>query len=142
MISCRHLTRRFGDSHLRLLPLHEDNVVRGQRLPGSVVEQLDEILAQGTTEAARVLQHSQAIGRTLGELDLDPSGTHARAVAVVRGGRAVTTLDASFRIEGGDTLVLLGAHREIDAALERLAPPSTPAATRGVRGWPGEDPSE
>jgi len=114
-------------------------VLRGHKLSGVVVEQLDEILAQGTTETARVMQHSRAIGRTLGELSLDPAGAGCRAVAVVRGGRAITALDAGFVVQTGDTLVLTGAHREIDEALERLAPPEHAAAT-GRRGWPGEEP--
>ena len=35
----------------------------------------------------------------------------------------MTALGPEFRIDAGDTLVLTGAHREIDDALDRLAPP-------------------
>ena len=87
------------------------------------------------------MQHSPGVGRTLGDLGLGPAGRGCRVVAIVRGGRALTTLDAGFKVQAGDTLVLLGAHREIDEALERLAPPERTAA-QAARGWPGEDPPD
>jgi CPA2 family monovalent cation:H+ antiporter-2 len=133
-----HVPVNIVDAQVRLVRRERYSVLRGQKLPGSVVEQLDEILAQGTTETARILQHSPGVGRSLAELRLDPGGAGCRAVAVVRGGRAITALDADYKLQAGDTLVLLGAHREIDEALERLEPP----AGRGTRGWPGEDPAE
>ncbi len=134
-----HVPANIVDAQVKLLRRERYSVLRGQKLPGSVVEQLDEILAQGTTETARVLQQSPAVGRTLSELGLDPGGPGCRVVAVVRGGRATTAIDADFKLQAGDTLVLLGAHREIDEALERLAPPDRPPRSRG---WPGEDPVE
>ena len=134
-----HVPVNIIDAQIALLRRERYSVLRGQKLPGSVVEQLDEILAAGTTETARVLQHSPAVGRTLAALDLDPAGNGCRVVAVVRGGTAITALDAEFAVHAGDTLVLTGAHREIDDALERLAPREV-AATPGRRGWPGEEP--
>jgi CPA2 family monovalent cation:H+ antiporter-2 len=136
-----HVPMNIIDAQITLLRRERYSVLRGQKLPGSVVEQLDEIMAQGTTETARIMQHSPGVGRTLGELGLDPAGPGCRVVAIVRGGRAITTLDAGFKVQAGDTLVLLGAHREIDEALERLAPPERTAA-QAARGWPGEDPPD
>jgi len=134
-----HVPHNIVDAQVALLRRERYSVMRGQKLSGAVIEQLDDILAQGTTETARVLQHSPAIGRTLAEAGLAPDGAGARCVAVVRGGKAITDIDAAFVVHAGDTLVLLGANREIDEALERLAPPA-PLAARGRRGWPGEDP--
>ena len=134
-----HVPTNIVDAQITLLRRERYSVLRGQKLSGSVVEQLDDILAQGTTETARIMQHSPAVGRALAALELDPAGPGCRAVAVVRGGRAITEIDRAFVVLPGDTLVLTGAHIEIDAALERLAPPEIVAA-RGARGWPGEDP--
>ncbi len=86
---------------------------------------------------ARVLQQSPAIGKSLGELALDPKGSGSRVVAIVRDSGAITAFDGTFRVSAGDTLVLTGAHREIDAALERLAPQQ---ASRATHSWPGEEP--
>ena len=134
-----HVPVNIIDAQITLLRRERYSVLRGQKLSGAVVEQLDEILAQGTTETARVLQHAPAAGRTLAELGLDPASGACRAVAVVRTGRAITALDAAFAVQAGDTLVLTGAHREIDEALERLAPRPVAAST-GSRAWPGEEP--
>jgi len=136
-----HVPLNIIDAQITLLRRERYSVLRGQKLPGSVVEQLDEILAQGTTETVRILQQSPGVGRTLGELKLDPAGPGCSAVAVVRGRHAITVLDPEFRLQAGDTLVLLGAHREIEDALERLAPPEV-TRPQARRGWPGEDPPE
>jgi CPA2 family monovalent cation:H+ antiporter-2 len=118
-----HVPNNIIDAQIGLLRRERYSILRGRKLPGSVVDQLDRILAEGTTETVLILQHSPAVGRTLRDLSLDPSDSGLRIVAVVRGGNAVTALGPEFRIDAGDTLVLTGAHREIDAALDRLAPP-------------------
>ena len=132
-----HIPANIIQAQITLLRRERYSVLRGHKLSGEIIEQLDEILAQGTTETARILQQSPAVGRSLAELALDPAGSGCRVVAVVRDGEAMTTFDATLRVAIGDTLVLTGAHREIDAALERLAPP--PLMARVHRSWPGED---
>ena len=134
-----HIPANIIQAQVLLLRRERYSVLRGQKLPGSVIDQLDEILAQGTTETARVLQQSPAIGKSLGELALDPAGSGSRVVAIVRNAAAITAFDGAFRVNAGDTLVLTGAHREIDAALERLAPQH---ASRATRSWPGEAPED
>jgi CPA2 family monovalent cation:H+ antiporter-2 len=59
-----HVPLNIIDAQIMLLRRERYSVLRGQKLPGSVVEQLDEIMAQGTTETARILQgHSPGDGR-------------------------------------------------------------------------------
>jgi uncharacterized protein with PhoU and TrkA domain len=41
---------------------------------------------------------------------------------VVRGGRRLPDVDAGYRLEVGDTLVLAGSHAGIDEAVQRLTP--------------------
>jgi hypothetical protein len=83
------------------------------------VRQLDTLLAEGTTDTFLLMQHSPAVGRTLADLGLaGPAGP--RAIAVVRGGAALTSFDDHFTLRVGDTLVLMGTHVELDRAFQRL----------------------
>jgi len=116
-----HVPHNIVQAQIELLRQENYSLLRGRRLPGSVVEQLDSILLRGTTETVLLLQHSPAVGRTLEEAGLI-GDAGCTVVAVVRGGSAVTTFDADFRLRVGDTLVLTGPHAEIDAMLDRLRP--------------------
>jgi CPA2 family monovalent cation:H+ antiporter-2 len=118
-----HVPVNVIQAQVRLLRQERYSLLRGMKLPGSVVEQLDAILAEGTCDTFLLLQHSPAIGRTLGELGLI-EGRGARVLAVVRGGHATTTFDDTLRLGVGDTLVLAGTHGEMENAFQSLSPPS------------------
>ncbi len=118
-----HVPANVIQAQIRLLRQERYSLLRGMKLPGSVVEQLDAILTQGTCDTFLLLQHSPAIGRTLAEMGLS-GDAGARVVAVVRGGHATTTFDESFRLKVADTLVLAGTHGEMEDAFQRLSPPS------------------
>jgi CPA2 family monovalent cation:H+ antiporter-2 len=121
-----HVPMNVIQAQIALLRQERYSLLRGMKLPGSVVEQLDAILTQGTCDTFLLLQHSPAIGRTLAEAGLsDARGT--RLVALVRGGLAITAFDEGFRLAVGDTLVLAGTHAEMERAFERLSPPAVPA---------------
>ncbi len=92
-------------------------------LRGSVVEQLDAILSQGTCDTFLLLQRSLAIGRPLSELGM-AGGRGAQMVAVVLGGHATTIFDEAFRLKVGDTLMLAGTHGEMEEAFRKLSPPA------------------
>ena len=49
-------------------------------------------------------------------------------MAVVRGGRPLTTVEPDFRLRVGDTLVVTGTHAEVDRVFDRLQPPVTAPA--------------
>lgn len=106
------------DAQILLLRREHYGLMRGRKLPASVVEQLDVILEEGLTDTFLLLQHSPAVGRTLGELGLEASG--ARLIALVRAGEAITTLDSGLRLMVGDTLVLTGSHAQVERAFELL----------------------
>jgi len=117
-----HVPGHVIDAQIRLLRRERYSILRGRKLPGSVIEQLETLLAEGATETALVLKESPAVNRSLGELEL-MGERGCRAIAVVRGGQALTELLPEFRLVIGDTLVLTGSHASIDAALDRLSPP-------------------
>lgn len=116
-----HVPNNVIEAQIALLRQERYSLLRGMKLPGSVVEQLDAILTQGTCDTFLLLQHSPAIGRTLAELGLSGDGG-AQVLAVVRGGHAITRFDGDFRLAVGDTLVLAGTHAEMERAFQRLGP--------------------
>jgi K+:H+ antiporter len=118
-----HVPANVIQAQIRLLRQERYSLLRGMKLPGSVVEQLDAILTQGTCETFLLLQHSPAIGRTLADLELTGGGG-AQVVAVVRGGHATTNFDQEFSLRVADTLVLAGTHGEMEVAFQRLSPPA------------------
>ena len=117
-----HVPANVIQAQVQLLRQERYSLLRGMKLPGSVVEQLDTILTQGTCDTFLLLQHSPAIGRTLSDLGL-AGGKGAQVLAVVRGGHATTTFDEGFTLRVGDNLVLAGTHGEMEEAFERLSPP-------------------
>jgi CPA2 family monovalent cation:H+ antiporter-2 len=117
-----HVPPNVVNAQIALLRQERYSLLRGRRLPGNVVEQLDAILQAGTTDTFLLLQHSPAVGRSLGELGLC-EGRDARVVAVVRGTQAMTDLPPGLVLRVGDTLVLTGTHADMDRAFARLSPP-------------------
>jgi CPA2 family monovalent cation:H+ antiporter-2 len=114
-----HVATNIIEAQITVLRQERYGLLRGRKLPGTVVEQLDSILKLGTTDTFLLLQQSRAVGKTLGQLGLTKGG--ARLVAVVRAGEAITELNDDFALRVGDTLVLTGAHAEIERAFERLS---------------------
>jgi CPA2 family monovalent cation:H+ antiporter-2 len=118
-----HVPHNIVQAQVELLRHERYSLLRGRRLPGSVVEQLDRLMTEGTIETVLLLQHSPVVGLMLAEAGLEQA-RGCKVVAVVRGGSAVTDLGGEFRLRVGDTLVLAGDHAGIDATLERLSPSS------------------
>jgi CPA2 family monovalent cation:H+ antiporter-2 len=118
-----HVPENVIDAQITLLRQERYSLLRGMRLPGTVVEQLDAILSQGTCDTFLLLQHSPAVGRRLADLDLNRPA-RAAVLAVVRAGHAITELPPDFALMVGDTLVLAGTHGEMEQAFVSLGPPA------------------
>jgi CPA2 family monovalent cation:H+ antiporter-2 len=119
-----HVPSNVIQAQIQLLREERYSLLRGLKLPRSVVEQLDAILQQGTCDTFLLLQHSPAVGRTLGEMDLLGDGQGAKVVALVRGGAADTGLRADLRLQIGDILVMTGTHVAMEEAFRRMSPDS------------------
>lgn len=115
-----HVPTNVVDAQILLLRQERYSLLRGRRLPGPVVEQLEAILEAGATDTFLLLQESPVVGRTLGEAGFAEGGD-PRVVAVVRGGHAVAEPALDFALRVGDTLVLTGSHGGIDRAFSRLS---------------------
>ena len=125
-----------------LLRREHYGLMRGRKLPASVIEQLDTILKEGLTDTFLLLQHSPAVGRSLGELDLvdrppsaagaapakAPQVGGARVIALVRAGSAMPAPAPDVQLRVGDMLVLAGTHAQMDRTFHRLHPRSEPDA--------------
>jgi len=91
---------------------------QGARRPS--LGRISEILSAGTAQTFLVTRESPPAGKTIGELRLRTE-TGATIVAVVRGESSFTSPPVEFRIEPGDTLVLVASHRDMDRASAFLA---------------------
>lgn len=78
-----------------------------------------DLLAQGTSELFRLDPSSPAVGQTLSSLDLRRR-SGASVIALVRGDTSWTSPPPDLTLDAGDTLVLVGAHAEIEAAMQVL----------------------
>jgi monovalent cation:H+ antiporter-2, CPA2 family len=116
-----HVPTNVVDAQIMLLRQERYSLLRGRKLPRSVIEQLDAILTQGTTEAVVVLHHSPIVGQVLWETGLLDE-EHVKLVAIVRGGKAMIDFDPQMEIRVGDTLVITGGHGALDRVMEKLVP--------------------
>jgi CPA2 family monovalent cation:H+ antiporter-2 len=120
-----HVPRNLIRAQTRLLRGEGYRMLRAPSLRGEVSEALLQALQAGTTETCRLEPGSAAVGRSLRDIDLRRE-TGVSVLAVVRDGKPMTNPRPELRLEQGDTLVLVGSHAEIDAALEMLDPPAPP----------------
>jgi CPA2 family monovalent cation:H+ antiporter-2 len=105
-------------------------MLRGLSMPSRLKDQLAHILAASAVDNVQLLEGAPAVGRNLAELRLREE-TGVSIVAVIRAGKAHTNPPPDWRFELGDILVLIGAHREVDAAERLLAPPPPDPAPEG-----------
>jgi CPA2 family monovalent cation:H+ antiporter-2 len=116
-----HVPNNVVQAQIRLLRQERYSLLRGRKLPGTVVDQLETIMQEGTTDTFLLLQHSPAVGKKIGELGIGDAGDCA-LVALVRGGRALQGYDETLELRVGDTLVMTGNHASMDRLFQRLRP--------------------
>lgn len=118
-----HVPRNVIQAQVRLLRGEGYRMLRAPSLRGEVSQALLDVLAAGTTELYRLEPGSSAIAGSLRELDLRRR-TGATVIAVVRDAQPVPNPSPELRLEEGDTLVLVGSHKEIEQAFALLDPPA------------------
>ena len=84
----------------------------------SAGRRLAAIVAAGTSDLVLVLPEMAAVGRTLGELNLEAE--HVAVPALLRDGAPLAPPPLDLAIEPGDTLLLVGAHEDLVRATKRL----------------------
>ncbi len=114
-----HVPSNVIANQINLIRLEGYKMLRGISLEQEKIGRIAALFAGATVDNYQVQPESAAAGRTLGELDLRKA-TGATVVAIARNGKAVTNPNPDFRIEVDDILVLLGAHKELDMAVNLL----------------------
>jgi monovalent cation:H+ antiporter-2, CPA2 family len=118
-----HIPRNVISLQVDLIRKEHYGTLRGLRLQGKQLDELNQFLVGTTTDIFLLLEGSPAIGKSLQEIDLQAqSGT--TVIAVVRDGKSFPHAGPDFTLLAGDMLVLLGSHKALDDAGEILNPPS------------------
>ena len=143
VLEAYRVPRNVVRAQIRVLRGENYRMLRAPATAERVSAAVLDALAAGTTEVARIEPGSAAAGRTLEQFDLRRRAG-ATVIAVVRGERSHTNPDASFRLEAGDDLVLVGSHEQIESAFALLGGeagdatpvPDPPGARGGEAGPP------
>lgn len=98
------------------------------RLPSADPGKLETVnvaLDAASTETIQLTEDSPVVGKGLGELDF--RGTSgATIIAVMRDGETKVSPGANYRLEAGDTIVLLGSPGKLERAVRILQPTQDP----------------
>lgn len=114
-----HIPKNVVDAEVKVLRAERYGVLRAAGQVRPSMEKVADLLTAGTAETFYIGQDSPAAGLTLSELDLR-ARTGATVIAIVRGDDSFTGPSAEFKIETGDTLVLVASHAAMDVAFEYL----------------------
>lgn len=112
------------DAARQVLQLTDDDSGTLAELLGTsrVVRQIDELqqtVAGLTIEWAEIAPDSPAAGRTIGELEIR-SSTGVTVVAAARQGRTLPVPGPEFRLEAGDTMVIIGRPEDMQRVYDLL----------------------
>lgn len=91
-------------------------------------ESVLDLLAAGATEVFLVRDSSPLVGRTMLDLALREQ-TGATIIAIVRGQKSFPSPGADFDLFGGDNMIIMGGHAQVDHAFRYLENLERPART-------------
>ncbi len=114
-----HVPSNVIATQIQLVRLEGYKMLRGISLDQENLGRLASIFAGATVDNILIEPHSPAASRTLRELDIRKK-TGATVIAIARNGEAVTNPGPDFALHPDDIVVLLGAHRELDEAVNLL----------------------
>jgi len=115
-----HIPRNIIDAQIKVLRGECYGVLRGTcELIKPTVERIADFLSAGTAETFYITQGAWPSGKRLKDIGLRTK-TGATVIAVVRGDDSFTSPGADFKIEAGDTLVLVANHRDMDRSFAYL----------------------
>ena len=116
-----HVPRNVISLQVDLIRKEHYGTLRGLRLQGKQLDELNQFLVGTTTDIFSIVGASPVVGKSLEEVDLR-SRCGATVIAVVRAGESYHNLGADFALSAGDMLVLLGDHKALDDAAQILNP--------------------
>lgn len=114
-----HVPSNVIANQIQLVRFGGYKMLRGVSLDQENIGRIASLFAGATVDNIQLQPGSPAEGRTLRELDIRKQ-SGATVIAIVRNGEAVTNPGPDFALQLDDIVVLLGAHRELDAAVDLL----------------------
>jgi CPA2 family monovalent cation:H+ antiporter-2 len=99
-------------------------MLRGYSLDQENIGRIASLLAGATVDNIQLGPDSPAAGKTLRDLDIRKK-TGATVIAIARNNEAVTNPGPDFALQADDIVVLLGAHRDLDEAVNLLTRSTT-----------------
>ncbi|HLF13623.1 MAG TPA: cation:proton antiporter [Bacteroidota bacterium] len=114
-----HIPRNIITTQVDLLRREGYGMMRGQKIPEATMDQIQAILAAGTTDTFLIPPGSPCDGKSLTELNIrGKSG--ASILAVVRDGKPLLNPPPDTRLAAGDIVIVIGTHKEVDGAFDVL----------------------
>jgi CPA2 family monovalent cation:H+ antiporter-2 len=114
-----HIPSNVIANQIQLVRLEGYKMLRGLSLDQENLGRIASLFAGATVDNILIERQSPAAGRTLRELDIRKN-TGATVIAIARNGEAVTNPGPDFTLQPDDIVVLLGAHRDLDQAVNLL----------------------
>jgi CPA2 family monovalent cation:H+ antiporter-2 len=109
------------DQQVALVRAGRYGMLRGRLADRTLRTEWLQILEAAVTQTYLVMEGSPACARTIRDLDLR-ARTGVTVVAVTRAGKPVPNPTPDFQLASGDVLVLVGTHKQLDAARAALEP--------------------
>ena len=96
-------------------------ILRSVPTDNEMLDDLAKFLQTTATRTHYLEKESGVCGKTIADVDLRAQ-TGVMIIAVVRNGKPTANPPADFEMAAGDVLVLVGSHKQLDAAESLLAP--------------------
>lgn len=119
-----HVPNNIIANQIQLVRFGGYKMLRGISLDQENLGRIASLFAGATVDNILIEQGSPAAGRTLSELDIRKN-TGATVIAIARNNEAVTNPGPGFSLQTDDIVVLLGAHAELDKAVQLLTKQGT-----------------
>jgi len=115
-----HIPPNLIDAQVKVLRSECYGLLRGTcQALRPAADKITDLLSAGTAETFYIGNGTWPAGKSLKDIGLRER-TGATVLAVVRGERSFTSPGADFKIEAGDTLVLVANHKDMDGAFRYL----------------------
>jgi len=115
-----HIPRNLIDAQIKIIREERYGMLRGVSKTRRSMEKITDLLTAGTAETFFISHNSNVAGKSIKELNLRQQ-TGATVIAVVRGENSFISPPPDFKIDKGDTLVLVASHKDMDRAFDYLS---------------------
>lgn len=114
-----HIPMNVIMQQISLLRQESYKMLRDNEMDVTTLTHLDEILAENLTETYYVNDDNPNLDRPLKEIDLRAQ-TGATVITIIRKGKTIFNPSGDEKLTSHDTLVIMGIHKAIDAAIKLL----------------------